>query len=117
MHDSEHCSLDTVCRKVILILSIIFSLVLFYLIEINLDVPITDILQHIISNIYSVISNFGYLSISALLKNEERYLNFLQRKIIRTVSTNYVTSINNLQNSEKILISFLTVNFRKVIPF
>ena len=105
------------CQKFTLTLSIIFSFLLFYHIEINLGAPITDILQHIISNIYSVISNFGYVSISALLKNEERHLNFLQWKIIRTVSTNYVTSINNLQNSEKILISFLTVNFRKVIPF
>ena len=78
MHDSEHCSLDTAGRKIILTLSIIFSFLLFYLIKINLGAPITDILQHIISNIYSVISNFGYLSISALLKNEERRLNFLQ---------------------------------------
>ena len=67
---------DTVGRKIIHTLSIFFSL-LFCLIEINLGAPINDILQHIIPSICSVISDFGYLSISALLKNEERRMNFL----------------------------------------
>ena len=44
---------------------IIFSFLLFYLIEISLGAPIADILQHNISSMYSVISGFGYLSISA----------------------------------------------------
>ena len=78
MHGNQHCSLHTVGRKIIHTLSIIFSFLLFYLIDINLGAPITDILQHNMPSIYSVISGFEYLSIFALLKNEERYMNFFK---------------------------------------
>ena len=37
--------MHTVGRKIIRTLSILFSFLLFYLIEINLGAPITDILQ------------------------------------------------------------------------
>ena len=65
MHDSEHCSAHTVGQKIIRTLSIIFSFLLFYLMKISLGAPIIDILQRIIPSIYSVIYDFGYLSISA----------------------------------------------------
>ena len=34
-------------------------------------------------SIYAVIFGFGYLSISVGLKNEEKHINILQRKLIR----------------------------------
>ena len=35
-------------------------------------------------SIYTVIFDFEYLSISVILKNEEKHINILERKIIRT---------------------------------
>ena len=38
-------------------------------------------------SIYVVIFGFGYLSIPVLLKNEEKHVDILERKIIRTERT------------------------------
>ena len=39
-------------------------------------------------NAYAVIFGFRYLSISVLLKNEEKHVDILERKIIRTEREN-----------------------------
>ena len=39
-------------------------------------------------SMYAVVFGFGYLSISALLKNEEKHVDILERKIIRTEREN-----------------------------
>ena len=39
-------------------------------------------------SIYAVIVDFGYLSISVLLKNAEKHVDILLRKIIRTEREN-----------------------------
>ena len=47
-------------------------------------------------SIYAVIFGFRYLSISVLLRNEEKHVDILLRKIIRTERKKYFIFINNI---------------------
>ena len=53
-----------------------------------LEAFISSILQYIKPSIYDVVFGFGYTSISVSMKNKEKYVDILQRKIIHTEREN-----------------------------
>ena len=55
----------------------IVSFFLFYITRSYLEAFISSILSYIMLSIYGVIISFGYLSISVLLKNEEKHVDIL----------------------------------------
>ena len=61
----------------------IFPFLLFYITKSYLEASISIILQYIMPSVYTVIVDFGCLSIFVALKNEARHINILQRKLIR----------------------------------